>query len=137
MKRRTLLLGLLALAVPAASAAMQDERVLRTDIVTATFTGWERGDYLWAQLQSPAARPISAMPADDPIGAFLEAHSRPAAAALDRHRAHRHCPRPAADRDPAHRLRPRRPGSGRALVERASRPATGAPGCAAIDEAIE
>jgi hypothetical protein len=73
MKRRTLLLGLLALAVPAATAAMQDERVLRTDVVTATFTGWERGDYLWARLQRDGRRE-NAMPDDETIGAFLEAH---------------------------------------------------------------
>jgi hypothetical protein len=73
MRRRSLLLGLLALAVPAASPAMQGERVLRTDIVTATFTGWERGDYVWAQL-AIGGRRESAMPGDDPIGPFLEAH---------------------------------------------------------------
>lgn len=72
MKRRTLLLGLLALATSSGSIAQDDGRVLRTRIVTGTFLGWERGDYLWARLDVGGRR-ISAMPGDEPIGPFLEA----------------------------------------------------------------
>lgn len=72
MERRHFLLGLLALAIPAAISAQPDGRVLRTRIVTGTFLGWERGDYLWARLQVGGRR-LSAMPGDDPIGPFLEA----------------------------------------------------------------
>ncbi|HST37781.1 MAG TPA: hypothetical protein VLK25_14280 [Allosphingosinicella sp.] len=75
MKRRNFLLGLAAVAIPVSTAAMQDERVLGTGTVTATFTGWERGDYLWARFQREGSgRRETAMVDDDSIGAFLEAH---------------------------------------------------------------
>lgn len=71
-----LLFALLAiapsLATPAAGQA-EAERVLRTRVVTATFLGWERGDYLWARLDVRGRGRISAMPGDEPIGPFLEA----------------------------------------------------------------
>ena len=54
-------------------AAQPDEEVLRTAVVQATFTGWERGDYLWARLDRGNGRMLSAMPGDEPIGPFLEA----------------------------------------------------------------
>lgn len=74
MNRRSLLLGLLGLALPARALAQRDEVVLRTRVVTATFLGWERGDYLWARLDVRGRGVMSAMPGDDPIGPFLEAH---------------------------------------------------------------
>lgn len=55
-------------------SAQPDEEVLRTAVVQATFTGWERGDYVWAQLDRGNGRTLSAMPGDEPIGPFLEAH---------------------------------------------------------------
>ena len=48
--------ALLARSAPQAAA----ERVLRTRVVTATFIGWERGDYLWARLDDAAGAAGSA-----------------------------------------------------------------------------
>lgn len=74
MRRLLILLpALLALLLPATSPAAPGDEVLRTDVVTATFTGWERGDYLWARLRI-GGRSETAMPGGDPIGPFLEAH---------------------------------------------------------------
>lgn len=52
-------------------AAAPGDRVVRTRVVPATMLGWERGDYLWAQLEVGGRR-VSAMPAEGPIGPFLE-----------------------------------------------------------------
>lgn len=74
---KPLLLFALLAAAPAlfapAGGQAEAERVLRTRVVTATFLGWERGDYLWARLDVRGRGRISAMPGDDPIGPFLEA----------------------------------------------------------------
>jgi hypothetical protein len=57
-----------------ASAASHD-RVLRTETVSGTFTGWEMGDYLWAHIQVAGRRePISAQPGPSPIDLFLDAN---------------------------------------------------------------
>ena len=72
---RSFLLALLlafAVASPSQAPAQDDERVLGTRVVTGTFLGWERGDYLWARLQVGRRR-LTAMPGDEPIGPFLEA----------------------------------------------------------------
>jgi hypothetical protein len=57
-----------------ASAASHD-RVLRSETVSGTFTGWEMGDYLWAHIQVAGRRePISAQPGPAPIDLFLDAN---------------------------------------------------------------
>jgi len=56
------------------SAAAAPERVLRSETVTATFTGWEMGDYLWGQFTAPGREPFSAQMGPDPIALFLDAH---------------------------------------------------------------
>ena len=53
------------------------DRVLRTETLSGTFTGWEMGDYLWAKVAVPGSPPISAMVDEaesDEIGLFLAAN---------------------------------------------------------------
>lgn len=69
MRRLLLLLLLLSLG-----AAAPPDRILRIETLAGTFTGWERGDYLWARIAVPGRGTISAMPGPTPIGQFLEAN---------------------------------------------------------------
>jgi hypothetical protein len=62
-----------AIAATNASAAPA-ERLLRTETVSGTFTGWEMGDYLWAQIAVPGAEGISAQVGPSPVDLFLDAN---------------------------------------------------------------
>jgi len=70
---RLLVLFLLILTA-AAQPGRAPDRVLRTETVAARLTGWEMGDYLWAQLRVGNRAVEGAQPGPDPIGPFLEAH---------------------------------------------------------------
>ncbi|HYJ52532.1 MAG TPA: hypothetical protein VEW04_05115 [Allosphingosinicella sp.] len=64
-----------ASAAPAEiNAAGPADQVIGTRTVTATFTGWEMGDYLWANFTVPGGEPIAAQPGPSPIDLFLDAH---------------------------------------------------------------
>jgi hypothetical protein len=64
-----------ASAAPAASnAAGPADEVIGTRTVAATFTGWDMGDYLWANFTVPGGNPIAAQPGPSPIDLFLDAH---------------------------------------------------------------
>lgn len=67
------LLALLFLVLVGAAAPGQPDQLLRRQTYDATFTGWERGDYVWARFEVGRRR-LTAMPGDDPIGPFLEAN---------------------------------------------------------------
>ena len=129
--KRLLLFTLLAVApslsTPAAGQA-ETERVLRTRVVTATFVGWERGDYLWARLDVRGRGRITAMPGDEPIGPFL-GRLGGASQALSRHCAS-HLPEEERSRF-SDRPLPRTAGQCRSMVE-SPFAALGAPRCAAI-----
>lgn len=57
------------------AAAASHDRVLRSETVSGTFTGWEMGDYLWAHIQvAGRSEPISAQPGPTPIDLFLDAN---------------------------------------------------------------
>jgi hypothetical protein len=56
------------------AAAGSTDEVVRTETVTATFAGWEMGDYLWANFTVPGRDPIAAQPGPSPIDLFLDAH---------------------------------------------------------------
>jgi hypothetical protein len=59
----------------ARAPAAPHDRVLRTETVSGTFTGWEMGDYLWGHVQVAGRRePISAQPGPTPIDLFLDAN---------------------------------------------------------------
>jgi hypothetical protein len=58
-----------------APAAAQQPKVLKSRAVEAVFTGWELGDYLWAQLEVEG-KPLSAWPGPSPIDYFLDYHER-------------------------------------------------------------
>lgn len=64
-------------AAPAANkvpAGPQAEKVLKSEMVEAVFTGWEQGDYLWARLEVKGRAPIGAWSGPSPIDLFLDAH---------------------------------------------------------------
>lgn len=70
---RLLVLCLLILTA-AAQPGHRPDRVLRTETVAGRLTGWEMGDYLWAQIAVRGRAEVGAQPGRDPIGPFLEAH---------------------------------------------------------------
>jgi hypothetical protein len=61
-------------AAPANNSAAAAERMLRTETVTGTFTGWEMGDYLWGTITVPGREAISAQPGRTPVDLFLDAN---------------------------------------------------------------
>jgi hypothetical protein len=58
-----------------AIARTQEPKVLKSQSVEAVFTGWELGDYLWAQLEVEG-KLLSAWPGASPIDYFLDYHER-------------------------------------------------------------
>lgn len=54
------------------NASAANER--RRETLTATFAGWEMGDYLWARFEAPGRDPVRAMVEGDANGLFLDAH---------------------------------------------------------------
>ena len=75
MRLIALLLLAFILSVPAsAQPGRAPDRVLGTETVAGRLTGWEFGDYLWAQLRVGNRAVEGAQPGPDPIGPFLEAH---------------------------------------------------------------
>ncbi len=76
------LLALLLLLAAAAPAGAFDQpprpagrgQVLRSETVEGVFAGWERGDYLWAQIDVPGRGRIAAQIVQGAVGPFLEAH---------------------------------------------------------------
>ena len=49
-------------------------QVLRTETVPAVFTGWDRGDYVWARLSVAGREPIGVWSGPWPIDLFLDSH---------------------------------------------------------------
>jgi hypothetical protein len=70
---RLLVLCLLILTA-AAQPGHRPDRALRTETVAGRLTGWEMGDYLWAQIRVGNRAIEGAQPGPDPIGPYLEAH---------------------------------------------------------------
>ena len=56
-----------------AVAAAPEEKVLKSETVEAVFTGWEVGDYVWANLRVNGAE-TGAWVGPPPLEHFLEAH---------------------------------------------------------------
>lgn len=54
--------------------ARAGEQILRTDYVTAVFTGWEVGDHAWAHLRADSGDEIAAQTIGAPIDPFLTEH---------------------------------------------------------------
>lgn len=71
---RVVLAFLMLLALSAPAPAQQRERTTRTETVAVAFTGFERGDYLWANFIDRRRRQVTAMVTNDRLGAFLAAH---------------------------------------------------------------
>lgn len=63
-----------AAPAPQANAAASADRVLRTETVTGTFSGWEMGDYLWARIDVARRGTVSAQPGPTPIDLFLDSN---------------------------------------------------------------
>ncbi|HEY0112724.1 MAG TPA: hypothetical protein VGB59_06180 [Allosphingosinicella sp.] len=63
-------------AAPAAnvSAGAPKEKVLKSETVEAVFTGWEVGDYVWANLEVKGREAAGAWVGPAPLEHFLEAH---------------------------------------------------------------
>ena len=61
-------------AAPASNGTAAAERELRRETVTATFTDWEMGDYLWGNFTAPGREPISAQMGPEPVALFLDAN---------------------------------------------------------------
>jgi len=61
----------LLILTAAAQPGRTPDRVLRTETVAGRLTGWEFGDYLWAQLRSkgPSRAPIRSGPSSKLIAA--------------------------------------------------------------------
>ena len=51
-----------------------EEKVLKTETVEAVFTGWEMGDYVWANLDVKGRETTGAWVGPTPLEHFLEAH---------------------------------------------------------------
>jgi hypothetical protein len=61
-------------AAPASNGSAAAERELRRETVTATFTSWEMGDYLWGNFTAPGREPFSAQMGPEPVALFLDAN---------------------------------------------------------------
>lgn len=64
-------------AAPAAAAAppaAADGEAPRSETVEAVFTGWEMGDYLWANVEVEGREASGAWVGPTPVEHFLEAH---------------------------------------------------------------
>jgi hypothetical protein len=62
---------------PAAEKAVPDTeqpKVLRSETVSAVFTGWDVGDYAWARLQVKGREPFGAWSGPSPIDLFLDSN---------------------------------------------------------------
>jgi hypothetical protein len=57
------------------SAAPVQEQVLRSETVSAVFTGWDTGDYVWARLSIEGREPFGAWAGPSPIDLFLDSHT--------------------------------------------------------------
>lgn len=78
-------------ATPAGNeaAAPAGETVLKSETVEAVFTGWEVGDYVWANLEVRGREAGGAWVGPPPLEHFLEAHKgRPIAVRIDTVRLH-------------------------------------------------
>ncbi|HZF43890.1 MAG TPA: hypothetical protein VEZ48_10825 [Sphingomonadaceae bacterium] len=59
-------------------------RVLRSETMTAVFTGWDVGDYVWARLRIEGRDEFGAWSGPSPIDLFLDAHvGKPIAVTID------------------------------------------------------
>jgi hypothetical protein len=56
------------------SAAPVQEQVLRSETVSAVFTGWDTGDYVWARLSIAGREPVGVWSGPSPIDLFLDSH---------------------------------------------------------------
>lgn len=63
-----------AAPVAAAAAAVPAEQVAKAETVEAVFTGWEMGDYLWANVEIEGRETSGAWVGPTPVDHFLEAH---------------------------------------------------------------
>jgi hypothetical protein len=78
-----------AAQTPEAAPARAQEKVLQSETVEAVFTGWDVGDYVWANLEVKGRDTSGAWVGPSPLEHFLEAHKgRPIMVRLDTVRAH-------------------------------------------------
>jgi hypothetical protein len=63
-----------AAAAEAPGAAPKADQVLKSETVEAVFSGWEIGDYVWANLKVAGREAEGAFVGPAPIEHFLEAH---------------------------------------------------------------
>ena len=71
-------------AAPAPNGGEAKEKVLRSETVEAVFTGWEVGDYVWANLAVKGRESAGAWVGPSPLEHFLEAHKgKPITVRLD------------------------------------------------------
>lgn len=63
-----------AVAAPVEAAAPGPAEAVRSETVEAVFTGWEMGDYLWANLEIEGREASGAWVGPSPVDHFLEAH---------------------------------------------------------------
>jgi hypothetical protein len=69
---------------PAPAAGAPAETVLKSETVEAVFTGWEVGDYVWANLDVKGRETAGAWVGPPPLEHFLEAHKgKPITVRLD------------------------------------------------------
>jgi hypothetical protein len=65
-------------AAPAAhanqSAPEQGPKALKSETVEAVFTGWDKGDYVWARMKVKGRDEFGAWSGPSPIDHFLDAH---------------------------------------------------------------
>ena len=69
---------------PREAAAPASPKPLKSEIVEAVFTGWDKGDYVWARLEVKGREPFGAWSGPSPIDLFLDSHvGRPLTLRLD------------------------------------------------------
>ena len=61
-------------AAVSAAPTRGGETVLKTETVEGVFTGWDKGDYVWARLEVKGREPFGAWSGPSPIDLFLDSH---------------------------------------------------------------
>lgn len=56
------------------SVRLEQEQVLRSETISAVFTGWDAGDYVWARLKVEGREAFGAWAGPSPVDLFLDAH---------------------------------------------------------------
>ena len=61
-------------AAPQGRSTAPGEKVLSSETVEGVFTGWDKGDYVWARIRVDGREPFGAWSGPSPIDLFLDAH---------------------------------------------------------------